>query len=298
MVDVTGRKCTCAHPGCTKQPSFNVLGCKAKFCAEHKEIGMVNVKTKHCEHPGCTKQPNFNVLGNKPKFCAEHKEGGMVDVTGKRCEHLGCTKHPSFNVLGSKAKFCASHKERGMVDVVSKKCEHPGCMKHPSFNVLGCKAKFCASHKEDGMIDVTNKKCEHPGCMKHAHYRASGTVAAIRFCFIHKGCSIGQNGGMRHGKRDGTRGSAPHVDDQQHASGSGCHHLPLPQRASAKPWRGSTDKNLSLHVPGIGAAASSDSPLRSQGSPGLDDRKRQRVCFVYMSYLLLLCALWTHIFSL
>ena len=55
------------------------------------------------------------------RFCMEHKDIGMVDVRSKRCEM--CTKRPSFNMEGEKARFCGDHKEDGMVDVVSKHCE-------------------------------------------------------------------------------------------------------------------------------------------------------------------------------
>ena len=43
---------------------------------------MVDVKSKKCEHPGCMKQPGYNVPGSKAgRFCSGHKEGGMVVVT-------------------------------------------------------------------------------------------------------------------------------------------------------------------------------------------------------------------------
>ena len=63
-----------------KQPCFNVPGCKSgRFCSEHKEEGMVDLKHNTCEHHGCMKRPSFNVPGSKAcRFCSEHKEEGMV----------------------------------------------------------------------------------------------------------------------------------------------------------------------------------------------------------------------------
>ena len=63
------------------------------------------------------KQPYFNVSGsNTGRFCSEHKEEGMVDVKNKTCEHLGCMKRPHFNITGLKSgRFCSKHKEEGMV---------------------------------------------------------------------------------------------------------------------------------------------------------------------------------------
>ena len=69
----------CKHPGCAKRPSFNREGEKARFCGDHKEDGMVNVKNKRCEM--CDKRPNFNMEGEiTARFCMEHKVDGMVNV--------------------------------------------------------------------------------------------------------------------------------------------------------------------------------------------------------------------------
>ena len=56
------------------------------------------------------------------RFCADHKETGMVDAVSKRCER--CNKRPAFNMEGERmARVCADHKEIGMVDMVNKRCE-------------------------------------------------------------------------------------------------------------------------------------------------------------------------------
>jgi hypothetical protein len=71
----------CEYENCNKKPYFNLEGELApRFCSEHKDIGMVNVKKqKQCEK--CTKQPNFNFYGEHvPRFCNEHRDHGMVNV--------------------------------------------------------------------------------------------------------------------------------------------------------------------------------------------------------------------------
>ena len=47
-----------------RQPNFHHAGnARGLFCSTHKEPGMVNVVSKPCQHPGCTKQPSFNMPG-------------------------------------------------------------------------------------------------------------------------------------------------------------------------------------------------------------------------------------------
>ena len=47
-----------------RQPNFHTAGnARGLFCSTHKEPGMVNVVSKPCQHPGCTKQPSFNMPG-------------------------------------------------------------------------------------------------------------------------------------------------------------------------------------------------------------------------------------------
>jgi hypothetical protein len=73
---------------CGKHASFNVRGeTKGRFCKEHKEPNMVDVKNKTCEADGCTIRPNYNIPGGKKgRFCFIHKEHDMVDVIHKICE--------------------------------------------------------------------------------------------------------------------------------------------------------------------------------------------------------------------
>ncbi len=166
MVNVKDKKCE--HPGCLKQPAFNVEGEKnGRFCKEHSLPNMANVKDKKCEHPGCLKIPNFNIEGEKNgRFCKEHALPNMVDVISKKCEHSGCVTRPNYNVEGEKnARFCKEHALSNMVNVISKTCEHPGCSKQPAFNVEGeTKRRFCFDHKLDKMINVISPRCKTEFC--------------------------------------------------------------------------------------------------------------------------------------
>eukprot|EP00752_Nemacystus_decipiens_P017620 g15791.t1 len=119
---------------------------------------MVNIYGKMCAHPKCSKNPSFGVAGTKRReFCSEHAEIGMVNIYGPcRCAHPGCCKYPSFGTAGTKkAEFCREHAKVGMVNLHSKKCAHPKCSKYPSFGVAGTKRReFCAGHAKDGMVPV------------------------------------------------------------------------------------------------------------------------------------------------
>lgn len=49
-------------------------------CRLHKLPGMVDVKSPKCETPMCPKQPCCGHLGAKARFCSEHKQTGMVNL--------------------------------------------------------------------------------------------------------------------------------------------------------------------------------------------------------------------------
>jgi hypothetical protein len=174
---------------CGKRASFNISGeSKGRFCAEHKEPNMVNVKDKTCEFDGCTTIPIYNIFGETTgRFCAAHKEPNMIDVKNKTCGFNGCDKQPAYNISGeSKGRFCAAHKEPNMIDVKAKKCEFDGCTKQPAYNISGeSKRRFCAEHKEPNMVNVKAKMCEFTGCTKQPAYNISGDSKG-RFCAEHK----------------------------------------------------------------------------------------------------------------
>jgi hypothetical protein len=88
---------------------------------------MVDVTSKRCSHPGCTRQPVFDMEGGKGRFCATHKEPDMVDVTSKRCSHLGCSDLASYGVPGHMSTHCASHRIPGMIRRLPRRCQVCGC---------------------------------------------------------------------------------------------------------------------------------------------------------------------------
>jgi hypothetical protein len=168
----------CKHELCEVRPSFNKRGIIGiRFCAAHKEDGMIYVQNYTCEYTLCEKKPVFNTRGQKKgRFCAAHKEFGMIDIISKTCEHQICETPPVFNKRGEiGCRFCAAHKEDGMIDVINNTCEHVLCRTRPSYSTRGQKkGRFCWSHKELGMIDVISKRCERELCEKGAGYGPPG----------------------------------------------------------------------------------------------------------------------------
>jgi hypothetical protein len=178
----------CVNEFCSKKATFNILGLKAKFCAEHKDPDMVDVLNKKCE---CnSSQPRWNFKGLKPLCCVLCKKEGMIETHRKKCF---CGKvRPTFNYEGLKAEFCNSCKSENMINVVDERCfckkltssnynyeglrpkycfecklpdmvdmRNPkcGCGSRPNFNFEGLKPKFCSKCKEDGMIDLVHNMC-------------------------------------------------------------------------------------------------------------------------------------------
>ncbi|CAM9269831.1 unnamed protein product [Laminaria digitata] len=53
----------------------------------------------------CQRIASFNLEGtNTPKYCKQHAEDGMVNVRKRFCAHDSCTKSPSLNVVGSRGR--------------------------------------------------------------------------------------------------------------------------------------------------------------------------------------------------
>ncbi|CBJ29373.1 EsV-1-7 [Ectocarpus siliculosus] len=175
----------CEHSGCTKWPLYAFEGEKAKYCSQHKDEGMVDVRSRRCQEPSCTRQPSFGFEHQKPRFCAAHKDVGMVDVVSRRCEETDCRRRPLYGHEGEKGRFCSYHKSDGMVDVVNKRCQHPGCKKRPVFGFEGEKGRFCSLHRSGGMVDVVSRRCDSPGCKR----QPSGTTDSthVQFCSLHRG---------------------------------------------------------------------------------------------------------------
>lgn len=162
----------CVNENCNKKATFNIQGEKAKYCATHKEINMIDVVNKKCE---CnSSQPRWNLPNLQPKFCVLCKTEGMIETHRKKCF---CNKvRPTFNFEGLKAEFCNNCKSDGMINVIDDRCF---CKKltSPNFNYEGSKPKYCFECKLNGMIDVRNPKCL---CGTRPSFNFEGLVA--KFC--------------------------------------------------------------------------------------------------------------------
>lgn len=55
------------------------------YCAKHKLEGMTLITNKICENPTCNAQPSFNFEGLEPKYCENHMEDGMINVKNSKC---------------------------------------------------------------------------------------------------------------------------------------------------------------------------------------------------------------------
>lgn len=54
---------------------------------------MINVRDAICEFINCTTLATFgDSTSKKKKYCAKHKDTGMVNVKDKKCEHKGCVQ--------------------------------------------------------------------------------------------------------------------------------------------------------------------------------------------------------------
>ncbi len=173
----------CAHPECTRHPSFGTPGGKRTHCKAHAESGMEDVKSKRCAHPGCPIRPSYGPPGGKASHCKRHAEPGMEDVVHDRCAHPGCGRQPSYGLPLGKASHCQAHAEPGMEDVTHQRCAHPGCIRQPTFGPPGGKPSHCKAHVEPRMEDVVSKRCAHPGCTRNPSYGPPGCKPT--FCQAH-----------------------------------------------------------------------------------------------------------------
>ena len=177
----------CTH--CDKNPCFNFPGNKrGVLCADHKEPGMVNVKSLKCEHENCMTQPCFNFQGQLfGRFCATHRLEGMVNLRERPCEHEGCAKKPSYNVPGeTRGSFCRGHALEGMIDVLCDKCTVEGCGARAIYNVWpNKKGILCFEHRTDDMINVKTARCVTDGCFTVPVFNFPGQKRGER-CFNHR----------------------------------------------------------------------------------------------------------------
>ncbi len=150
----------CKFSGCKTYACYNFINLKPKYCLEHIEKGMINVKNRTCVEPNCRTQPSYNYEGEKiGLYCVSHAKDNMIDVRNKTCEFKDCKTQPNYNYEGKKKGiYCKTHKLDNMVDVMNKKCIKCN-IKRPIFGLEEDKATHCADCKTDIMIDVNNRKC-------------------------------------------------------------------------------------------------------------------------------------------
>lgn len=187
--DEKGPKCGM----CDKRPFFNFPGLtRGIFCTDHKDPGMVNVKSLKCDHDNCQTQPCFNfpteLFG---RFCATHRQEGMVNLRERPCEYDGCMKKPARNFPGElRGRFCTEHELDGMIDVLCDRCTIEGCERRANYNTWPIKkGLFCNEHKQPGMINVKTTKCQEEGCFKFPVFGMPGSTSGTH-CKNHKGAEM------------------------------------------------------------------------------------------------------------
>ncbi len=152
-----GKKCE--YNDCDKYASYNVINEKPKFCFDHKQENMVNVKHKKCIK--CNKIPYYNLPNQKiGLYCDEHKLADMVNIKSIICKHKSCTTQASYNLPNKKIPlYCSIHKLPDMVHL-NHVCKFDGCTLLASYNFSDKKSGiYCSNHKLDGMVDINHKKC-------------------------------------------------------------------------------------------------------------------------------------------
>ena len=173
---------------------YGVSGKRPKYCAQHRQDGMVSFRRnkKECEFDGCKKQPSFGPPKGRVMRCGGHREKNDINFTTPPCEEDGCTTGKRFGYPDGKPQFCSEHKKEGMKDLRNKKrpqCEHEGCKKTPSFrdpNSDKKKLTHCADHKLPGMIDPGNEARKERNRKRKREEEAAPAAAASSSSTSHR----------------------------------------------------------------------------------------------------------------
>ncbi|CAG8715276.1 4427_t:CDS:2, partial [Funneliformis caledonium] len=132
-----------------------------RYCATHKPVGYVNVKTQ-CQEDGCYKFPHFGFSDSKATSCVTHMKEGMIHLRVRKCLEPGCITRVVFNVVGSdKGKFCAKHKKPEMIDIQTKICKYPGESAHTQIVILVLILMSREKHKANTALDTKQLKKVH-----------------------------------------------------------------------------------------------------------------------------------------
>ncbi|CBJ48635.1 EsV-1-7 [Ectocarpus siliculosus] len=116
MVKVRDRIGTrCEESTCIKQASFAMDGdCYPKFCKDHRQANMINIRDQRCRAAGCSRGASFAATGGeRGQFCSEHKGNNMVSTPRRsQCMVPGCTSRELIYVIDGQQlpKFCVGHR--------------------------------------------------------------------------------------------------------------------------------------------------------------------------------------------
>ncbi|CAM9119384.1 unnamed protein product, partial [Ectocarpus fasciculatus] len=146
-----------------------------------------------CEESTCIKQASFAMDGDRyPKFCKEHRQANMVNIRNQRCMAPGCTRGASFAATGGeRGQFCSEHKEENMVNTRRRsRCIAPGCTsREPIYVIDGQQLpKYCAGHRGPDFLrpHPTNKaQCVLPECTRPLTLAARGEEQRL-VCDMHE----------------------------------------------------------------------------------------------------------------
>ncbi len=164
----------CERLGCDKTPIFNYEGEKlGKFCFQHKELKMINVKSSRCAEEGCDSiAPGFDYPGGKGIFCGEHSKPGMIDIYRPKC--IVCKERAAAYGFKEQNKetHCKLDKLEGMILISYKNCDE--CNIEVLYGYPGKPISKCFTHRKKGMIKRSNGRCFE--CKNLATYGFNFTV--------------------------------------------------------------------------------------------------------------------------
>lgn len=75
---------------------------------------MVPTNNNKYKHEGCTKQPSFDIVGNiRPSSCARHAAEGMIDVMRRQCSRASQSgRHSASLAVGGLRSLALSMSQR------------------------------------------------------------------------------------------------------------------------------------------------------------------------------------------
>mmetsp|Transcript_4860 Transcript_4860/g.6672 ORF Transcript_4860/g.6672 Transcript_4860/m.6672 type:complete len:769 (+) Transcript_4860:94-2400(+) len=173
---------------------------KPEYCKKHRLPKMVSVHKSNapsCAHPCCSKKPSYRFEGEKIRYCAEHKLPGMITDRSRFCTYGNCKKRACMTATvgnGERKRFCSEHISVPQAKILELKkfdaiCRHPQCFTESSFHYKGVRGRiYCSVHKLPNMcINVKNSFCEHNGCPSAVDLISHvGKVAFEVFCAKHR----------------------------------------------------------------------------------------------------------------